>query len=78
MNNVKRLTDAGSASRIYAVDLAAPVCSVVNRDKDLIASTDALQIPSEASEEPSDTVIHFDFDFFFIHRRALLSANQRQ
>ena len=36
------------------------------------------QIPSEASEEPSDTVIHFYFCFFFIHRRALLSANQRQ
>ena len=36
------------------------------------------QIPSEASEEPSDTVIHFYFYFFFIHRRALLSANQRQ
>ena len=30
----------------------------------------------EASEEPSDTVIHFYF--FFIHRRALLSASQRQ
>ena len=28
MNNVKHLTDAGSASRIYTVDLAAPVCSV--------------------------------------------------
>ena len=28
------------------------------------------QIPSEASEEPSDTVIHFYFCFFFIHRRA--------
>ena len=36
------------------------------------------QIPSEASEEPSDTVIHFYFYFFFIHRRARLSANQRQ
>ena len=36
------------------------------------------QIPSEASEEPSDTVIHFDFYFFFFHMRALLSANQRQ
>ena len=34
--------------------------------------------PSEASEEPSDTVIHFYFCFFFIHGRALLSANQRQ
>ena len=31
---------------------------------------------SEASEEPSDTVIHFYF--FFIHRRAPLSAHQRQ
>ena len=36
------------------------------------------QIPSEASEEPTDTVIHFYFYFFLIHRRALLSANQRQ
>ena len=35
------------------------------------------QIPSEASEEPSDTVIHFYFGYFFIHRRALLSANQK-
>ena len=35
-------------------------------------------IPSEASEEPSDTVIHFYFYFFFIHKRALLSASQRQ
>ena len=34
--------------------------------------------PSEASEEPSDTVIHFYFYFFLINRRALLSANQRQ
>ena len=62
MNNVKHLTDTGSASRIYAVDLTAPVCLVseqrvahqestllislrlsawlVNRDKDLIATTD--------------------------------------
>ena len=31
------------------------------------------QIPSEASEEPSDTVIHFYFYFFLIHRRALCS-----
>ena len=36
------------------------------------------QISSEASEEPRDTVIHFYFCFFFIHRRALLSTNQRQ
>ena len=36
------------------------------------------QIPFEASEEPSDTVIHFYFCFFSIYRRALLSANQRQ
>ena len=36
------------------------------------------QNPSETSEEPSDTVIHFYFCFFHIHRRALLSANQRQ
>ena len=36
------------------------------------------QIPFEASEEPSDTVIHFFFFFFSIYRRALLSANQRQ
>ena len=34
------------------------------------------QIPSEVSEVPSDTVIHF-FPIL-IHRRALLSANQRQ
>ena len=33
---------------------------------------------SEASEEPRDTAIHFYFRFFFIHRRVLLSANQRQ
>ena len=36
------------------------------------------QIPSEASEESSDTVIHFYFYFFFILWRALFSANQRQ
>ena len=36
------------------------------------------QIPSKASEEPSDTVIHSYFCFFFIHRRALLSASQRK
>ena len=36
------------------------------------------QIPFEASEEPSDTVIHFYFCFFSIYRRALLSANQWQ
>ena len=36
------------------------------------------QIPFEASEESSDTVIHFYFCFFSIYRRALLSANQRQ
>ena len=41
-------------------------------------STTNKQIPSEASDEPSDTVIHFYFCFFFIHRRDLLSANQRQ
>ena len=35
-------------------------------------------MPSEASEEPSDTVIHFYFCFFFIHRRVLLSANDRR
>ena len=46
--------------------------------RDKAAPPASKQIPSEASEEPSDTVIHFDFDFFFIHRRALLSANQRQ
>ena len=34
------------------------------------------QIPSEVSEVPSDIVIHF-FPFL-IHRRALLSASQRQ
>ena len=32
--------------------------------------------PSETSEEPSNTVIHFYF--FLIHRKALLSTNQRQ
>ena len=36
------------------------------------------QIPSKASEEPRNTVIHFYFYFFLIHRRALLSASQRQ
>ena len=37
------------------------------------------QIPSEASEEPAATPSSiFIFIFFFIHRRALLSANQRQ
>ena len=36
------------------------------------------QIPFEASEEPSNTVIYFYFCFFSIYRRALLSANQRQ
>ena len=36
------------------------------------------QIPTEASEEPSDIVIHFYFYFFLIHRRALLSASQRR
>ena len=36
------------------------------------------QIPSETSEESSNTVIHVYFYFFLIHRRALLSANQRQ
>ena len=36
------------------------------------------QIPSEASEEPSDIVIHFYFYFFLLHWRALLSASQIQ
>ena len=36
------------------------------------------KIPSEESEEPSDTIIHFYLYFFFIHRRDLPSANQRQ
>ena len=31
------------------------------------------QIPSKASEEPRNTVIHFYFYFFLIHRRALRS-----
>ena len=43
VNNVKRLTDAGSASRIQAADLAA---RLVNRDKDLTATaTDAHHRP---------------------------------
>ena len=42
------------------------------------APSTSQQIPFETSEEPSNTVIHFYFCFFFIHRRALLSANQRQ
>ena len=42
MNNVKRLTDAGSAARICTADLAA---RLVNRDKDLIATTDAHHWP---------------------------------
>ena len=46
--------------------------------RDKAAPPTSQQIPSEASEEPSDTVIHFYFYFFFIHRRALLSASQRQ
>ena len=33
--------------------------------------------PSEASEVPSDTVIHFYFYFFLIHRRALCSQPVR-
>ena len=44
--------------------------------RDKAAPPTSQQIPSEASEEPRDTVIHFYF--LFIHRRALLSANQRQ
>ena len=46
--------------------------------RDKAAPPTSQQIPSEASEEPSDTVIHFYFYFVFNHRRALLSANQRQ
>ena len=38
VNNVKRFTDAGSASRMQAADLAA---RSVNRNKDLTATTDA-------------------------------------
>ena len=41
MNNVKGLTDAGSASRIW-LRLSA---QLVNRDKDLIATTDAHHWP---------------------------------
>ena len=41
MNNVKGLTDAGSASRIW-LRLSA---QLVNRDKDLIATTDAHHRP---------------------------------
>ena len=33
--------------------------------------------PSEANEEPSDTVIHFYFYFFLIHRRAVCSQPVR-
>ena len=44
--------------------------------QDKAAPPTSQQIPSEESEKPSDTIIHFYF--FFIHRRALLSANQRQ
>ena len=36
------------------------------------------KLTSEESEAPSNTFIHFYFYFFLIHRRALLSANQRQ
>ena len=36
------------------------------------------QIPSEASEEPSDNVIHLYLYFCLLHRRALLSASHRQ
>ena len=43
-----------------------------------LSTTNLKKNPSEASEEPSDTVIHFYFCFFFIHRRDLLSASQRQ
>ena len=42
MNNVKRLIDAGSAARIWTADLAA---RLVNRDKDLVATTDAYYWP---------------------------------
>ena len=41
-NNVKRLTEAGSAARIQAADLAA---GLLNRDKDLTATTDAHRRP---------------------------------
>ena len=46
--------------------------------RDKAAPPTSQQIPSEVSEEPSDTVIHFYFHFFLMHRRALLSASQRQ
>ena len=36
-------------------------------------SQEIKNVPSEASEVPSDTVIHFPFSFFLIHRRALYS-----
>ena len=45
--------------------------------RDKAALPTSQQIPSEASEEPSDSIIHF-LNYFFIHRKALLSANQRQ
>ena len=42
MNNVNGLTDAGSVSRISAADLSA---RLVNRNKDLTATTDAHHRP---------------------------------
>ena len=44
MNNVKRLTDAGSAARIW-LRLSA---RLVNRDKDLMATTDAHHRPAQS------------------------------
>ena len=42
MNNVNGFTDAGSVSRISAADLSV---RLVNRNKDLIATTDAHHQP---------------------------------
>ena len=52
MNNVKGFTDAGSASKIYTADLAADLSArLVNRDKDLVATTDAHHRPVRVHAE---------------------------
>ena len=52
MNNVKGFTDAGSASKIYTADLAADLSArLVNRDNDLIATTDAHHRPVRVHAE---------------------------
>ena len=46
----------------------------VHSNRTFIKSTNTFFLnPSEASEVPSDIVIHFHFYFFLIHRRALCS-----